>query len=531
MANALVAVLHRALAPASTKASLTTVDTNRGWWPVIKESYAGAWQTNVEVRLDSVLAHHAVFACQTLIASDIAKLRVKLIQRDDAGIWLEIENAAYTPVLRKPNPFQTRIQFWESWILSKMQSGNVYVLKRRDNRRVVIGLYVLDPARVTPLVSDDGQVFYRLRKDNTAGIEDSDVVVPAEEIIHDRFNCLFHPLVGISPIFANGLTATQGLAIQNNATKFFENGARPGGILTAPAAISDETALRLKTYWDDNFSGEKAGKVAVLGDGLKYERMALTSVEAQLIEQLKWSAEVVCSTYHVPPYKIGVGQVPSYTNVQALNLEYYSQCLQVLIEAAELCLDEGLGLAADIGVEFDIDGLLRMDSVTQMDVLAKAQGLMTLDERRRKIDLPRVNGGNTIYLQQQDHSLEAIAARDSMLINDATAGPDGSPTDIQAEVFNGAQVQSLQGLLMAVAEGTLPAETAAAAIAAAFPLLDAEEIEAMIAPLRDAAPPPEPADDDEIAARVATILDKRAPDETDDIEAAIDAEWEIADAA
>jgi hypothetical protein len=33
--------------------------------------------------------------------------------------------------------------------------------------------------------------------------------------------------------------------------------------------------------------------------------------------------------------------MPPYTNVQALNVEYYSQCLQILIEAAELCLDEG----------------------------------------------------------------------------------------------------------------------------------------------------------------------------------------------
>jgi HK97 family phage portal protein len=531
MANALVTVLHRALAPTSTKAALTTVDQNRGWWPVIRESYQSAWQTNVEVKFDAVVAHHAVFACQTLIASDFSKLRVKLVQEDTDWVWIEVRNPAYSPVLRKPNPFQTRIQFWECYVLSKLQHGNVYVLKRRDNRGVVIALYVLDPARVLPLISDDGQVFYRLRKDNTAGIEDSDVVVPAEEIIHDRFNCLFHPLVGISPIFANGLTATQGLAIQKNATKFFENGARPGGILTAPAAISDETALRLKTYWDENFGGDKSGKVAVLGDGLKYERMALTSVEAQMIEQLKWSAEVICSTYHVPPYKIGIGPMPNNNNVQALNVEYYSQCLQSLLEAAELCLDEGLGLAQGMGTEFDVDGLLRMDTVTQMDVLEKGKSVLTLNERRRKIDAPRLVYGNTVYMQQQDHSGEAIHARDAALINDAIAEPAGSPTDIQAEVFNGAQVQSLQGLLMAVAEGALPAATAAAAIAAAFPLVTAEEIEAMIAPLRDAAPPAEPADEDEIAERVATILDKRAPDETDDIEAAIDAQWEIADAA
>ncbi|WP_416381322.1 hypothetical protein, partial [Klebsiella pneumoniae] len=38
--------------------------------------------------------------------------------------------------------------------------------------------------------------------------------VPAREVIHDRFNCLFHPLIGLSPIYAAGLAAMQGHHIQ-----------------------------------------------------------------------------------------------------------------------------------------------------------------------------------------------------------------------------------------------------------------------------------------------------------------------------
>jgi HK97 family phage portal protein len=203
--------------------------------------------------------------------------------------------------------------------------------------------------------------FTALNADNMAGLS-KEVTVPASEIIHDRFNCLYHPLIGSSPIIACGMAATQGLAIQNNQTHFFNNNSMPGGILTAPGAISDETAGRLKTAWDTNYTGENRGKVAVLGDGLKFEKMVMTAVEAQIIDQLKWTSEVVCSTFHVPGYKVGVGAVPANSNVQSLNLEYYSQALQRLIEDAELCMDEGLGLAEDLGTEFDIDNLLRMDS-------------------------------------------------------------------------------------------------------------------------------------------------------------------------
>lgn len=408
-----LSALGTALAPQAK--ALAPVAENRGGWRTILESYAGAWQRNVTIDRNVVLSYHAVYACMTLIASDIAKLRVKLVQLSDSGVWQEVENPAYTPVLRRPNPIQNRIQFWENWILSKLMRGNTYALKVRDGRGVVQRLYVLDPDRVTPLVADDGSVFYELKSDNISGIVPDRVLVPASEIIHDRYNCLFHPLVGVSPIFANGLAATQGLNIQNNSTQFFGNRSMPGGILTAPGAIADETAARLKTAWESNYGGENAGKVAVLGDGLTFEPIMMSSVDAQLIEQLKWTAEVVCSTFHVPPYKIGVGALPSYNNVQALNVEYYSQALQRLIEDAELCLDEGLNMASGIGTEFDLKGLLRMDSVTQMEVLDKGvkAGLVSPNEGRRDLDLPPVDGGATPYLQQQNYSLAALAKRDA----------------------------------------------------------------------------------------------------------------------
>lgn len=406
--------------------ALSGVDSNRGWFRIL-ESFSGAWQRNVEVNNDLVLSYPAFFACVTLIASDIAKLRVKLVERTEKGIWQETKNAAYDPVLRKPNSYQTRIQFWESWVLSKLISGNTYVLKQRDRRGVVIAMHVLDPQRVTVLISDEGSVFYQLSSDKLAGQKER-VAVPAREIIHDRFNCLFHPMVGLSPIFASGLAATQGREIQVNSTKFFANKAQPSGILTTPNNIDAEAAKLIKEQWERNYGGrDNAGKIAVVGNDLKFSSLTMTSVDAQLIEQLRWTAEIICSTFHVPPYKIGVGQMPAYNNIQALNVEYYSQALQSMIEAAELCLDEGLEMANGVGTEFDLDGLLRMDSVTQMDVLAKAAGILTIDEQRAKLDRKPTEGGDTVYLQEQNYSLAALAKRDAQADPFGTAKPPQAP--------------------------------------------------------------------------------------------------------
>jgi HK97 family phage portal protein len=392
--------------------------SDRGWH-VILESFSGAWQSDVEVNHDSVLAQTTVFSCITLIASDIGKLGLGLVEKTANRIWEEAFSPAFSPVLRKPNHFQTRQQFIEQWVISKLSYGNAYVLKQRDNRGVVVALYVLDPNMVKVLVADNGSVFYSLNKDDLSKLFEDFPAVPASEIIHDRMNCLFHPLVGLSPIFACGLAATKALKIEKNASKFFENMSRPSGLLTAPAQISDSTATRLKEQWERNYGGDNIGKVAVLGDGLKYEAMAENAVDSQLVEQLKMSAEQVCSTFHVPAYMVGAAETPPYNNIQALSQGYYTQCLQALIEAIEVLLDEGLGLTnvtgKILGTEFELDGLLRMDSATQMEVLKNGTGagLMSPDEGRRKLNLPPVEGGSTPYLQQQNYSLAALAKRDA----------------------------------------------------------------------------------------------------------------------
>jgi HK97 family phage portal protein len=394
-----------------------------GWWPIIREPWTGAWQRNRECTQENITAYHAVFACITLIASDISKLRVKFI-RFKNDVWQEDKSAAFDPVLRKPNHYQTRIQFWESWILSKLQWGNTYVLKERDQRGIVTGLYVLDPCRVRSLVSTEGAVFYEINVDNLSNISNS-TSVPASEIIHDRMNCFYHPLCGIAPLYAAGLAASQGLTIQQESIRFFSNRAVPGGVLTAPGRISEQSVAHLKAQWENNFSGANQGKIAVLGDGLKFDPMAVTAQDAQLLEQLKATAEWVCSVFHVPPYKVGVGPLPSYNNVQALNTEYYSQCLQTYIEAAEVALDEGLSMGPSIGVEFDLDGLLRMDTASQISSLKEAtlSGILAPNESRAKLGYPGVKGGDSPYLQQQNYSLAALDRRDTETPPPATPAP------------------------------------------------------------------------------------------------------------
>jgi HK97 family phage portal protein len=410
------------LAPVSSWAHGT------GWWPVIREPFSGAWQRNLEVSAQDVLTFAVVWACVTLIARDISKLWLNLVERDENDISLPTERAAFSPFLRKPNHFQHTIQFIEHWMYSKLTRGNTYALKMHDGRDVVTRAYVLDPSRVKVLVAPDTSVFYQLSTDNLAGIDESAVTVPASEIIHDRWNTLYHPLVGLSPIYACGLPAMQALKIQSNSEQFFANLSQPGGVLTAPNFIPQETADRIKAHWESNFTGINAGRIAVLGDGLHYEPLAFTAQEAELVKQLQISGEHIAMCFGVPLWKVNLAPMPPYGNVQAANIEYYATALQHHIESLETCLDHGLGIGLEgatknLGVEFDLAALLRMDSGTQMDILTKgvAGAVLKPNEARAEFNKKPVEGGDNVLSQQQNFALAALAERDR---NKPFAKPD-----------------------------------------------------------------------------------------------------------
>jgi HK97 family phage portal protein len=397
--------------------SLSQVPVSRGWWPLIREPSTGAWQRNQEERLESLLQYPTLYACVSRITTDIGKLPFQVKSKDSQGIWKVVESGTFSPVLRRPNHYQTQQQFREGWILSKLLQGNTYVLKERDNRGVVVHEYILDPCRVMPLVSDSGEVFYQLYTDNLNQLPEGEgqLVVPASEIIHDRCIAPFHPLIGLPPIAAAHWPALKDMRILRISSEFFANNAQPSGILSAPAAISDSTADRLKTYWNENFTGSNAGKVAVVGDGLSFVSLAAKSVDAQMVEQLRYSDEQICQPFGIPPFKVGIGSIPAGMKVDDINQLYYSDALQTHIEAMENLLDDGLGVRMPLAVELDLWPLLRMDPAKQADYHSKlvSGSIEAINEARNSFNLPGLDGGDTVYMQQQDFPLDQV--RDNVL--------------------------------------------------------------------------------------------------------------------
>jgi HK97 family phage portal protein len=397
---------------------VTAVGSSLANWfsAIVNEPCTGAWQKEIRFESnESLLRNSAIYACVTGIAADVSKMRIKLSENVE-GIWTEItKNQPWLTVLKKPNDYQNRIQFLMQWIISKLLQGNAYIYLSRDARGIVNEMHVLDPHLVTPLVTADGAVYYSLNPDPLAGITEASIVVPSSEIIHDRMPPLWHPLVGVPPIYACAMSGSLGNKIQKQAIAYFDNQAMPGGVLTIPGDLEDTELEALKAKIALAHAGDNRGKMMVLSGGMTFAATQNVPKDTQLAEVLKLSVEEISRAYHYPIFKLG-GPVPTLAgNVESLITTYYTDCLQHLVESVELCLDEGLSLPTNMGTELDLDNLLRMDMSALYEANNKAVngGWMKPDEARFRANMKSVPGGNTPYMQQQNYSLAALAKRDA----------------------------------------------------------------------------------------------------------------------
>jgi len=408
---------------------------DRGWFSIVREPFMGAWSRVTPHVGTDPMAHPTWYSCVTLIAESISKIRPMLIQLKPNGTWQETTSPSFSPVLRKPNHYQTRIQFYQAWIISKLTHGNAYVLKERDNRGVVTDLYLLDPTRVQPLVAPNGDVYYALGHSILAGFEASMITVPARDIIHDRMvEMPGQPLIGISPLVAAGMPLIQAMRLTQNATTFAERGSMLSGVLLCPTPISSENQERIEQDWMDKTTNG-IGRVIALDQGMTFEPLKMMSaIDAQLIDQLKWSDEKICETLHVPPSLVlgtSTSRPVPYTSSETLMLVFYTTCLQYHFEALEETLDYGLDLPDAYGIQFDVENLLRMDMNTRMSVATNGVkgSVFTPNEARLIFNKPPVAGGDAVYAQQQEFSLSALAERDAHgpLLPPAPGPPSGSP--------------------------------------------------------------------------------------------------------
>lgn len=253
--------------------------------------WGGSYQssTGVNVTVDTATQLLTVYGCVSLIADTIATLPLDVYQKV-GGTPQEVSTP---PWLNKPNGYSTLVDFITQTLWSLLLDGNAYWNVELNAAFGTSSVVVLDPSTVQV---EDGPV-YRVNGQIHRG-----------KMVHLRGIMRPGCLKGLSPLEAARQSVGLGLAQQEFAGRFFDNGANLGGFISTAADLTPEQAQQLQAQWASAHSGlANAHKPGVLDNGATWTSVTVTPEQCQFLQSRQWQAgEIAGQLFLLDPTMLGI---------------------------------------------------------------------------------------------------------------------------------------------------------------------------------------------------------------------------------
>ena len=347
---------------------------------------AAVSSSGIRVTQESSLRATAVLACLIVRAESFSSLPLGVFYERGRYRIPDRTHAAYRLLSVGPNDLMTAGEFWRWKQLTEDITGNAYARIVWVNNRPteVWPLY-----GVSPVLKVDRQThvaFYEYGGDDLTPAD----VYTSRDILH------FKGPVLRSPLYAKSLIdlISESIGVAIGSEQFFArllgNGNHFPGYLETDAALSDPDFAAISEQMKGFAGIFKAGELRVFDRGLKYKQNPLTMKDAQLVEQLRWQLQQICSVTRVPMAMVQDLTNGTYSNSEQQDLALGKHCITPICVNTERVVRHKLFAAEpDYYVKFNLDGLLRGDYKTRTDgesALVRA-GIMTRNEARAQEDM------------------------------------------------------------------------------------------------------------------------------------------------
>lgn len=359
--------------------------------------------SGITISQAEALEETTCLSCVSIRASDLAKLPVHAYQRRANGGRTILKNHPIEGLLRKPNHWQTRLEFIEMMQVALLLEGNAYAIIRRDSRARPTALFPWSPLHVCVETTPDAELYYSFTAANDferALIGGGTARFPADDVVHLRWLST-NGLLGLGRRFLAKDALGLSLALEEHSARLFANGARPSGVLQTDRRLSDATFKRLRRQWDQVYSGVKnAGRTPILEDGIKWNPQTMTSVEAETIAARDFQTKRIAMAFDVPLHRLGIMPEGGAAAILQAHQMYLNNTLSNDAERWEAKLADAFGLDGEEAfVAFDLDYFNRADLQSRMTSyrIGVVGMVMTPNEARRREGWPDVSGGDTLY--------------------------------------------------------------------------------------------------------------------------------------
>lgn len=352
------------------------------------------------VNAETVSQIPEVYDCLQVIAQTIAALPLITYRRQrDGGKTRDDQHPIADLLHHRPSAHHTAYEFRHQMTWDLALHRNAFAEIKEGRRGPIDSLERIDPLMVWVLKGSDGHVYELRGEDGTRRR-----LLP-EQVFHLRAPPLVsNNLLGRSLIEDGRKTFARALALQDFATRFFENDATPGSVVEVPGKFGTvEQAHDFRRKWQAQFTGRNRHQMAMLDGGAKFTPIDVQNDKAQFIETYREVALQLCRLWRMQPHKIGILDKATFSNIEQQSLEFVTDTLLPWLVAWEQGIRRDLIVRDDVYmVEHNVSGLLRGDIAARYNayMVGRQWGWLSADDVRQLENMnPLGPGVGDVYLQ------------------------------------------------------------------------------------------------------------------------------------
>lgn len=353
------------------------------------------------------------------ISGHMGQLPLVLHRSLERGSKRAVDDYRYMLCKKRPNYYQTAMQFKQSLQANCLMYGNGFAWMRRagnSDRSQILDLLPLDSAKMA-IVMYQGEKWYLYdsHKDepirkyrNVEMASDPDIpgsgglmVIADSEICH--FPGLgFDGFAGFSLWKIANDNWTIGIASDKLVKNGFDKGFRSSMLLEAPANMfRDEKTARefLEGFRKQHGGPDQNGNIGLLREGIKANVVSMNARDAEINDSRQFAREDVALWFCIET--ILGDDSTSYNGIEQRTLAYLSNCLAKWLKTWEEELDRKLltereQRADELYFKFHDRALLRTDHQTTINSLSTGINarIYSPNEARELLDLNPYTGGD-----------------------------------------------------------------------------------------------------------------------------------------
>lgn len=355
------------------------------------------------------LALSAVYRAVTLISESLATLpfSVKIMEGRNAETLI---NHPVNLIFR--NLTDSNITFYELirlLVQSVLLYGDGFAYIYRDGEGNAKKLRFLPYGSV--VIEYDQQkdiLFYKCTNITRSKIE------PKNMIHLKRFSK--DGIHGISVVKSAWRTLQISSYSETSAKEYFNNGGSKKGYLKSTMPITPEAKREAIENWNHAYS-KYGSSIAVLGNNFDFTQLNDSAAESQLLETRQFNVEEIARYFGVSPILLGDLSHSSYSTIEAALIQFLSQTLNPWIVLMEQEFSRKLLKPSEMNLSINIDetSILLTDKVSMSNYLKTliSSGIMSINEARKSLDLPEIEGGDEHYLPYTDLSQNTVGNQEN----------------------------------------------------------------------------------------------------------------------